>query len=250
MRLDWIIDDDDIARVKAFYERHQENPFVRFRIERNLRTDKPALTKGQFWECMVGCLLTTQQRSGPTSPVSRFIQSRPFRISIEVCRKQTDLASFALGVLKKFGGLRRSTTISEELATNMRFLEAGGWKDTLHHLEQVRLNPSPKTERRAAEFLADKLTGIGPKQSRNLLQCLGISQWETPIDSRITRWLNINGFPLRLSAANLADREYYNFVMDGFQELCKACRLSPCVLDAAIFSSYDGNGWTDENVVW
>ena len=39
MRLEWIIDNDDIARVKAFYERHRENPFVRLRIERNLRTE-------------------------------------------------------------------------------------------------------------------------------------------------------------------------------------------------------------------
>jgi thermostable 8-oxoguanine DNA glycosylase len=132
----------------------------------------------------------------------------------------------------------------------MRFLEADGWKETLHHLEQVRLDPIPRTERQAAQFLADNLNGIGPKQSRNLLQGLGISQWETPIDSRITKWLNANGFPLKLSAGNLADREYYNFVMDGFQELCRACGLSPCILDAAIFASTDGDGWTDENVVW
>jgi len=32
-------------------------------------------------------------------------------------------------------------------------------------------------------------------------------------------------------------------------QLCKACRLSPCVVDAAILANYD-DGWTDENVVW
>ena len=41
MRIEWIIEDDDIARVRAFYEKHRGSPFVKFRIERNLRSDKP-----------------------------------------------------------------------------------------------------------------------------------------------------------------------------------------------------------------
>jgi hypothetical protein len=74
--------------------------------------------------------------------------------------------------------------------------------------------------------LADNLTGIGPKQSRNLLQGVGLSQWETPIDSRITKWLNQFGFPLRLSANALSDRNYYNLVSEGFQRLCQASGIA------------------------
>ena len=48
----------------------------------------------------------------------------------------------------------------------------------------------------------------------------------------------------------LQDRNYYNFVSDGFQKLCEACDIMPCVLDAAIFSSFDDGKWTEENVVW
>jgi len=46
------------------------------------------------------------------------------------------------------------------------------------------------------------------------------------------------------------DRNYYNFVSDGFQRLCKVCEIMPCVLDAVIFSSFDGGRWTEENVAW
>jgi thermostable 8-oxoguanine DNA glycosylase len=143
-----------------------------------------------------------------------------------------------------------TSKISREVAANMAFLERDRWKDALGLLDAVRLNPTPETERRAADYLADNLKGIGPKQSRNLLQGIGVSKWETPIDSRITKWLNRNGFPLRLSANALANRDYYNLVSEGFQRLCAASKIAPCVMDAAIFSSYDGDGWTEENVVW
>jgi hypothetical protein len=250
MKIDWIIEPSDIVRVRAFYERHHASPFVKLRIDRNLRTERPPVTKGQFWGYHVGCLLTTQQRSGPNSPVARFIQKRPFILPYEVCRDRMDLAVFAQSVLSGFGGLRRSTKIGSELAANMAFLEAGGWQPTMRLLEGVRSDPTPESERRAADYLGDNLKGIGPKQSRNLLQGLGLSRWEIPIDSRITKWLNQFGFPVMLSANALGDRNYYNFVSQGFQRLCDACGIAPCVLDAAIFASYDGDGWTAENVVW
>ena len=101
-----------------------------------------------------------------------------------------------------------------------------------------------------AQYLDDKLWGVGPKQARNLLQGLGLTRFEIPIDSRITKWLNRFGFPVRLTAKPLQDANYYNFVSDGFQRLAEACGIMPCVLDAAIFASFDGNGWTEENVIW
>src|SRR5262249_34104697 len=98
------------------------------------------------------------------------------------------------------------------------------------------------------DFVDDGFAGFGPKQSRNLLQCLGLTRYEIPIDSRITEWLNEFGFPVHLSAPVLGDRAYYCFVMDGVRELCKVSDVLPCILDAAIFASSDGQGWTEENV--
>ena len=76
------------------------------------------------------------------------------------------------------------------------------------------------------------------------------SKYEIPVDSRITNWLNDFGFPVALSSAGLQDRAYYHFVSDGIQRLCDEANIYPCVLDAAIFSSYDSGGWNAENIVY
>jgi hypothetical protein len=250
MKLIWQVEADDITRVKEFFDLHRDNAFVKMRVATNLSDDKPPVTKALFWEVMIACLLTTQQRSGPDTPVTRFISTSPFPLRHELCVGKTDLDVFVTKVLSGFGGLRRSPTIGREAKTNWTYLEGGGWEATQEVLERVRLSPSLETERHAARFVDENFRGFGPKQSRNLLQGLGLSRFEVPIDSRITKWLNEFGFPVKLTANALTDRSYFEFVSDGFQQLAAACGIAPCVLDAAIFSSFDDGGWTEENVVW
>ena len=250
MKIIWQVDAEDVAKVKAFVEQYQDDPFVKDRIVSNLRDSKPPVTKEYFWYVMVGCLLTTQQRSGPDSSVVRFLQVKPFPLEYAVCRQRNDVADYTQAALASFGGLRRSTTIGKEVAANLQFLEQGGWDQTFEHLDCVRVNSRPETERQAAEFIDAKFVGFGPKQSRNLLQWLGLSRYEIPIDSRITKWLNDFGFPVKLSATALSDASYYDFVSDGVQRLCEACQIMPCVLDAAIFSSFDAGKWTEENLAY
>ena len=49
------------------------------------------------------------------------------------------------------------------------------------------------------------------------------AEWyKVPIDSRLTKWLNRSGFPVKLNAFCLADPVYYDFVSGGFQRLCEA----------------------------
>jgi len=57
-------------------------------------------------------------------------------------------------------------------------------------------------------------------------------------------------FPIGLSAAVLGDSDYYEFVLDAVQALCRKAKVYPCLLDAAIFASFDKGGWTEETVVW
>ena len=90
-----------------------------------------------------------------------------------------------------------------------------------------------------AKLLKENLKGIGPKQSRNLLQDLGVTSYETPIDSRIIKWLNNFGFPIPLSSQALQDEHYYNFVSDILFQLCEKANIKPCILDAAVFSSFE-----------
>lgn len=99
--------------------------------------------------------------------------------------------------------------------------------------------PCSRLEREVASFVSANFAGFGPKQSRNMLQWLGLTQHEIPLDSRVLKWLNKSGFPIRLSAQGLADEAYYCFVLDGIQELCGHAKVLPCIFDAAVFASFE-----------
>ena len=67
MRIDWGIDQKDIDTVTSFVDGVRDTPFVRRRIEVNVERRVLEVSKAAFWFRVVTCLLTTQQRSGPTS---------------------------------------------------------------------------------------------------------------------------------------------------------------------------------------
>lgn len=239
MKLLWQVEDNDVLKVKAFYDKYKDRAFVVRRRRVNVERNLPELTHDLFWNNMVSCLLTTQQRSGPTSAVAMFWSSQPFPLNYELCKQQQHLESFARSVLAGFRGIRRSNRLAEEIHHNFLWLEGGGWNKVDRVIAELKQSQTQQAEVKAADFIDDNLKGFGPKQSRNHLQGLGLTKYEIPIDSRITKWLNNFGFPVKLSAVALGDRSYYGFVSEGFRRLCDACDIYPCLLDAAIFSSYD-----------
>jgi hypothetical protein len=146
--------------------------------------------------------------------------------------------------LSAFGGLRRGPTVAGQAAANLARLEAGDWLRVEKKFQELLLcrsrEPQPgdfAEERQAALFVQADSDGFGPKQSRNFWQWLGLTRFESPLDSRVTAWLNSKHiFPFVLSAQALADENYYAFVMDGVHNLCAAAGILPCVFDAAVFS--------------
>ncbi|MFA6099391.1 MAG: hypothetical protein WC750_00755 [Patescibacteria group bacterium] len=239
MKLIWQIEEDDIQKVKSFYEANKNKAFVLNRIERNIKKDNPQFSKDIFWEAMISCLLTTQQRSGPNSAITKFTYAKPFQLNYSACKISDNPKEFAESILTNFGGIRRAKTIGEEIQTNLIWLEKGGWDTINKMVKSLTDSQTIDIERKSAKIIMDNLKGFGPKQSRNLLQVLGLTKFEIPIDSRITKWLTTFGFPIKLSATALGDENYYNFVEDGFQKICEACDIFPCVMDAVIFSSFD-----------
>jgi len=239
MKLIWEIEDDDIQKVKEFFDNHKNNDLVVRRRERNVERGFSRFSRDAFWREMVVCLMTTQARSGPNSAIARFASQKPFPLRFQECQQRRSLRSFAQKTLAR-GGIRRNVTIGKQIEDNFRWLEKqGGWEQVKKILRETRKNPTLEMETEAADFIDHCLKGFGPKQSRNLLQNLGLTKYEIPIDSRITKWLKDLGFPVALSANALGDLEYYKFVSRGFRELCDACDIYPCMLDAAIFSSFD-----------
>ena len=67
MKIVWQFESADIAKVKSFFNEHADNPFVKSRISTNLRVDKPPISKDDFWDRMVGCLLTNPAAIVPNS---------------------------------------------------------------------------------------------------------------------------------------------------------------------------------------
>lgn len=250
MRLVWKITSRDCEKIRSLLEERQNDPFVVQRIERNILSGKALPSRGQFWKQVIACLLTTQQRSGPGSPVTRFIRTEPFPLSYKYCRQRQDLQKAVQERLRSEGGLRRKSSIAKYASSNLKRLEMGLWEEVFRSLHLLLEGESPRMEREAAKFIQANLDGFGPKQSRNLLQSLGLTRYEIPIDSRVIKWLNEYSFPIRLSSQALSDENYYEFVLDGVQHLCARCEIYPCVLDAAIFTSYDKGEWTEANVVF
>jgi hypothetical protein len=250
MQFIWQVEQADINRIQAFVTQQAANPFVRTRTSRNLSEAKPAVDPDEFWRQMVGMRLTSVQRSGPDSHVARFLRKDPFPLAYTAVNQQNHVQSFIANVLKAHGGIRFTDRIANDLSRNYQVLQGGEWNTALEKVNKLTILQEPATERAIARYVQGLLVGFGPKQARNFLQALGLTRYEIPIDSRIAKWLTAFGFPMRLNASTLADSDYYEFALDGILSLCKAADIFPCILDAAIFSSFDGDGWTEENVVY
>lgn len=246
----WKISEGDIMIIKNFYKEHMNRTFVKYRIEKNIKEPCQHFSKNVFWKVMVACLLTTQQRSGPDSHVTKFLCIEPFPLTYSICSNKLGLEKYVEKTITDFGGLRRGKTIGQEISMNYKWLDENGWMKIDNLFNKIKNNSTAKNERIFAKFIMDNLKGFGPKQSRNLLQGLGITKYEIPIDSRIIRWLNNFGFPIKLSATALSDENYYNFILDGIQQLCKESDIYPCILDAVIFSSYDIKEWSEDQLIW
>ncbi len=239
MKLVWKITGPDVVRVRALLARYKDDALVLDRIHRNVRTRDRSFTKEEAWHRMVMCLLSTQQRTGEGSQIAQFGDSVPFPLRYELCRRSDDLRVEAEEILTTFGGVRRAPTISGHLAKNLADLETGLWDQLLRRLHSLAPPGVTRDKERVVAQWVSRFGGFGAKQSRNLLQQLGLAQHEIPIDNRVARWLRQLAFPLQLSGPLLADEAYYCLALDGIQALCKSADVLPTILDAAMLASQD-----------
>jgi hypothetical protein len=246
----WIVEKGDISVVRKLWQEARKRSFVQDRIDRNVNPAvlPPDFCREKFWYVMIGCLLTTQQRSGPGSRVSVFLREEC--ANIQLCRLGRQQVRKTLLGRFRSAGIWRAAVIADQTSKNLERLEdEGGWGKIEREYNDllVRRSRRPRAgdgarEREAAHLVDELLDGFGPKQSRNLWQWLGLTRYEIPLDSRIIRWLNENvlsGGCMKLTAPQLSDRYYYDHVLDGVQLLCEAADMLPCVFDATVFSLND-----------
>jgi hypothetical protein len=185
----------------------------------------------------------------------RFIDSDPFALSLAICRECGNVTDLVQKALSTHGGIRFVPKIAGQAEANLEWLEDQWWPQVDEVLNRLIVADDPMVEREAARFIDHNFEGFGPKQARNLLQMLGLTRYEIPLDSRIAKWFNKFGFPIRLSTGALADEGVYEFLSDGIQELCRRSGVYPCVLDGAVFVSFDGDAsstaWDSLNqILW
>lgn len=247
----------DIQNIRDIISKYQSRVFVKARIERNVSDQILSPSHEEVWRTMVMCLLTTQQRSNPASPISRFLLEQPFRLSLQKLETVGDVQTHVQNEIKNFGGIRFGPRISEQVKYNLEILRADGWdkigKYLLKLLEQRKQKPQiehHQLEREAARFINYTFKGFGPKQSRNFWQALGLTRYEFVLDSRVTKWLREINFPIPLTPMSLGEEEFYCFLSDILRDFCNQADVLPCVLDAAIFSSFDREEWAEDSAVW
>jgi len=243
MKIEIKFDESDAQSVREIVERMAEHKIVTERISRNVQRNGIVLSPDLIWKIHVGCLLTTRQKTKEGSPVNRFIHLKPFPLPLEMCTKQENVADFARNKIIEFGEIPRYNEIAKSIEQNLQWLQNGGWAKLDFWLAPFERNNQPKdTERRCAEQIREQLNGFGPKQSRNLLQWLGLTQYEIPIDGRLINWLRGLGGddPLYLlSSSALSDINYYCCILDAIQKLCEVANVLPCIFDAAVYASFE-----------
>lgn len=238
----WVIEQGHKKTYSSFVEEYLDHPFVKNRISRNISRNNTNIKKSDFWRSFVGCLLTSQQKSGAGTPLSEFMNKKGNKIlDIQYCLDEPYLLDIASNAISE-SGLRFSNNIAGWLVEAVAFIKDGGWDETKSNLESISSYTTKKKERLVVDFLSNKdhFKGLGPKQSRNLIQAMGLSRYEIPLDSRMMKVLkDVLDFPVPLSSSALSDEDYYRFVEDGIQLILKEIDVYPCVFDACVFASFE-----------
>lgn len=238
MKLDWELSPSSIVKWKTFYEQNKDSSFVQNRFKRNVdRTEELDLSENAIWNAFVMCQLTTAQRSGPTSMVSKFLESSSPMLDYRTCTNATDPKRFFYDELT-FARVRRTKIISNNLADSLYWFKQKYMEEIKSLVKKTYSQGTRVSEIELAEALSG-YKGIGLKQSRNFGQYLGVTKYEIPIDSRVIKKLDEFGCGFRPSAHALTCPQVYRVVHNLIDQISAELSIMPCILDACIFSSFD-----------
>ncbi|SHN30319.1 hypothetical protein SAMN05192549_10757 [Duganella sacchari] len=236
----WNLDKTSLKEWANFVKQNEDKELPKRRRHRNVRRKDIDLSKGEIWRVLIGCQVTTQQRSGPGSAAHTFMQSKSPTLSLTECRKSRSVSQLVQAECRG-AGLRRGTIIGENLSRIFDYLESGGWKQLQEQLDTLVSNTSLAKERKVVEYILEskKFPGLGQKQARNFIQWLGLSRYEIPLDSRVMKKMKEMGATFVPRSSSLIDETVYVFVQDVLQKIAQSLEIYPCELDACIFASFD-----------
>ncbi len=172
MKLQWKISAKELERWRSLVEENKANIFVKVRERRNVSRKNVVLSKNALWRAHVMCQVTTQQRSGPGSLVSKFLDSNSGALKYGDCAKSSDLESLFETQLSA-AKLRRINIITRQLCEVFRGLENGGWDDLIKQLKTIRKCTNQHNEREVARYIEKKFKGPLCVNLTPYTSCLG-----------------------------------------------------------------------------
>lgn len=176
MEITWTFDEADIAACRQFIASQSTQPHVLERRRRNIRRTGIDISPSMVWRALVGCLITTRARSGPGTAVSQFLKSEVALLDVHACLGSNKIRSLAKHALVS-AGLRRSNVVSKQVEHAVKQFRGESWKRLAASLNTIRKYPSLRKEREVAAVAQEMFKGLGPKQSRNFIQWIGLSRY-------------------------------------------------------------------------
>lgn len=237
MKAEWIINQDVLNNISKVIQNNIHKTIVQERIKKNIEKQDIDLSYANIWKTLVGCEITTQQKSGLGSHVDVFLKSNNQVLDYEKCKH---LKASTISKELREGHLGKNKRIGSYLARIINLLEDGEWNTLCYNLETLKREHTQQDEIIVVEYLrSGRYPGLGLKQSRNFIQWLGLSEYEIPIDSRELKVLKECKCNFVPGASALQDEVTYLFLERGIQKACELLDIKPCILDACFFASFE-----------
>ena len=226
-----------IKRYKKLIEENKNLPKVIERKTLNLDTPRKDLRIDEeiFWEKLVVGIVTSNAKSNSAFR-KKLDDSRILKYEV-VKKELKDLESICERLEKyKIGHYERNSTA---LLIDLERLDKN-WMETEKHLKTLQYDTTLEKERKVAEYLTDVFHQIGPKQSRNIIQMLGLSRYVVPLDSRMDKTINeYGGIVLPEKQKPYSREDSYRVIEDQINDLCCELDIYPCLFDSCVFWSKD-----------
>lgn len=233
MKIDWNINEDDINKIVDFVNQ-QSGEHLANRIARNINFQGLLINKDTILHSLLYSLLLSNREQDNLLHIDTIVQSTRYNFQYLTIKDVPDIKSYVPEILKMHGLAIDLKKVPECFAYNFDLLESKNWTLLDMLIRKLCIKESRKAEREIADYIETMFKGFGATEARIFLQTLGLTKFEMPIDSVVSNWLNNFGFPVRLSPIALQDPDFYHFVSEGIQLLCKRADVYPCVLEAAI----------------
>ena len=230
-----VINDDVIKYFFMLWKRNENKQFVKDRVAKCVTSEKrPLLTTQLFWSELVKTINTTQTKSvGKNNPMDRWIKNDNYKVKDWNWVSDKTDENLIKQAVEEFENskIRYANGKSKYVPKNRNFILKNEIK-LLKEIERIEIG-NKYSEREGVDFLKENLVGLGLKQSRNLLQDLGRSQYQVPIDSRVIKQLEKSG--IEIGKINLSSEAHYLKLQETIWAISEKIGVLPCVFDAFAF---------------